>query len=107
MTACLEAKQSFVIDNTNPTVEDRAKYIKAAREKRFRVVGYYFSTKLQDAFERNKQRRDKVSIPETAIRITHSRLQLPSLDEGFDELYYVYINEENKFVIEGWKDARL
>jgi predicted kinase len=107
MTACLEAKQSFVVDNTNPTVEVRAKYITAAREKKFRVVGYYFNTKLQDALERNERRRDKVSIPEIAIRGTHSRLQPPSFGEGFDKLYWVHINEENKFVVEEWKDMRL
>jgi predicted kinase len=104
VNACLEAKQSFVVDNTNPTVEVRAKYITAAREKKFRVIGYYFRTKLEDALKRNAGRRDKLSIPEVAVRATHSSLQLPSFDEGFDELYYVHINEENKFVVEEWKD---
>lgn len=102
--ACLEGKQPFVIDNTNPTVEDRAKYISAASEKGFRVVGFYFSAKLQDALERNSLREGKTRISDKGIRATYSRLQLPSFDEGFNELYYVHINEENKFIVEEWKN---
>jgi predicted kinase len=33
--ACLDAKQRFVIDNTNPTVEDRKKYIIPAKSQGF------------------------------------------------------------------------
>jgi predicted kinase len=37
--ACIEAKQPFVVDNTNPTVEERARYIELASSGGFRVVG--------------------------------------------------------------------
>jgi hypothetical protein len=40
--ACIEAKQPFVVDNTNPSVEERARYIELALSGGFRVVGYYF-----------------------------------------------------------------
>ena len=36
--ACLESKQKLVVDNTNPTVEDRKKYIISAIEHHFQVV---------------------------------------------------------------------
>jgi len=39
--ALLEAKQPFVVDNTNPSVEERAAYIALARAAKFQVVGYY------------------------------------------------------------------
>ena len=32
------------------------------------------------------------------------RLQIPSKEEGFDELFYVRIDEANRFVVEEWKD---
>ena len=32
LALCLETGQRFVIDNTNPTRQDRAKYIEAAKE---------------------------------------------------------------------------
>ncbi|HXP68284.1 MAG TPA: ATP-binding protein, partial [Candidatus Dormibacteraeota bacterium] len=40
LAACLDAGQSFVVDNTNPQASDRAKYIGSARAKGFRVVAY-------------------------------------------------------------------
>ena len=33
---------------------------------------------------------------------THKRLELLELDEGFDELYYVSINDAQEFVIQKW-----
>ncbi len=35
----LPAKQDIVIDNTNPTIKDRARYIVPARRAGFRVTG--------------------------------------------------------------------
>jgi hypothetical protein len=31
-------------------------------------------------------------------------LDLPSRDEGFDELYYVRISEDGQFSVEEWRD---
>ncbi len=42
LNACLEAKQRFVVDNTNPTVADRKKYITLAKASGFKIIGYYF-----------------------------------------------------------------
>lgn len=42
LTACLSAGQRFVVDNTNPIVEERAKYIQLAKKPQFRVIGYFF-----------------------------------------------------------------
>ena len=98
--ACLEAKQPFVIDKTNPAIEDRAKYIALARGFKFSVVGYYFAADLAAAIERNNRRTGKTKIPEKGILSTYSRLQIPTFEEGFDELFYVKINEGNNFVVE-------
>lgn len=104
LRACLEAKQPFVIDNTNTTRADRAKYISAAKEAGFSVVGYYFQSKLQDAIERNQQRSGKALIPVKGIMATHRKLELPSLDEGFDQLFYVAINDDDEFVVQEFHD---
>lgn len=102
--ACFEAKQPFVIDKTNATVEERAKHIAAAQEHKFSVTGYYFASNLADVMLRNERREGKARIPEKGIRGTYSRLQIPSLTEGFDELFYVKIDEAKGFVTEKWQN---
>ena len=97
--ACLEAKQPFVIDKTNPTIEGRAKYIALAKEYRFSVIGYYFASNLTGAIRRNNQREGKAKVPGKAIMATYKRMQIPSLAEGFDELFYVRIDETKGFIV--------
>jgi predicted kinase len=102
--ACLEAKQKFVLDNTNLTREEREKYIVKAKSFGFKIVGYYFQTNLERAVERNNRREGKAKIPEKGLLGAFKRLQIPSFADGFDELYYVWLTDENQFVIENWKD---
>jgi predicted kinase len=105
LEACIAAKQPFVVDNTNATVAERAKYIELARAARFRVVGYYFQSKLSDALERNRQRAVPKAIPEKGVAATLSRLQIPSLAEGFDELHYVTLSGPGEFSVQEWRDG--
>ena len=100
LEACLEAKQKFVVDNTNLTRAEREKYIFRAKEFRFKVVGYYFQSNIEKAIERNNQREGKAKIPDKGVRSASKRLQIPSFDEGFNELFCVWINEENRFEVE-------
>jgi predicted kinase len=104
LAACLEAKQPFVVDNTNLTREGRANYINQAKAAGFSVIGYYFKSALQAALERNRQRSGKALIPEKGIIGAHRRLELPSSDEGFDRLFYVEIAEDGQFVVKEWSD---
>ena len=106
VAACLQAKQRFVIDNTNALPGDRARYIGPARSAGFRVVAYFFQTSLQDAIRRNNQRAGKQKIPIPALAGTFRKLQAPTLEEGFDALYTVTISPENAFVVrEGNTDS--
>ncbi|VEP11858.1 conserved hypothetical protein [Hyella patelloides LEGE 07179] len=98
--ACLEAKQSLVIDNTNPTIEDRKRYIIPAQEKGFKIIGYYFKSNLKECKIRNRKRKN--SIPLVGLLATYKKLQIPSYTEGFEQLYYVSIGENNSFIIEEW-----
>ena len=90
---CLETGQKFVVDNTNPTIANRAIYIEAAKNYRFKVIGYYFTTDIQKAIERNSKRQAKEAVSIIGIRATYKKLQAPTLQEGFDELYQVVLNE--------------
>jgi len=98
---CILTFHPFVIDNTNPSQKERAKYIAIAKANKFKVIGYFFQSRMADALMRNNQRSGKEKIPEIGIRGTFKHLSLPSFDEGFDELYYV-IAENNTFIIKEW-----
>ncbi len=104
LEACLTGKQSFVIDNTNPTIFDRQRYIPLAKAAGFEIVGYYFASKIADVLERNQQRSGKQRIPAAGVRAAYRKLQLPSSGEGFDRLYYVKIDPQGSFVVEDWHD---
>ena len=101
--ACLKAKQKLVVDKTNLTISERRKHISNAKSYGFRVIGYYFRTNLKAALERNRLRDGVARVPDAAILGSNKRLELPSYDEGFDELFYV--NAENgAFGVEAWRD---
>ena len=104
LDACVEGKQPFVIDNTNPTPADRAYYIAPAKEAGFEVVGYYFRSSAQESLHRNALRPALGQVPERGVRGTAARLQLPRKAEGFDVLYYVRHDDSGGFVVEEWRD---
>ncbi|MHB8877749.1 MAG: AAA family ATPase [Myxococcaceae bacterium] len=98
--ACLAARQPLVVDNTNVTAAERARYLGKARAAGFRVLGYYFESGLEDALRRNQQRQGKGRIPVAGVIATHRRLQPPALSEGFDELFLVTLDEAGEFRVE-------
>jgi predicted kinase len=100
---CLENGDSFVVDNTNMTVFDRERYIPLAKENGYEIHGYYFKSYIDECLLRNRKREGLARIPEDGIRMTLARLERPSYDEGFDELYHVSI-EDNDFNVEEWKE---
>jgi Predicted kinase len=95
--------KSMVIDNTNPTVANREGYIRKAKENGYHVAGYFFQSRVSDCVERNEKREGKAKVPRTAIAATSNKLELPSYAEGFDELYFVHM-ENGKMLVEGWKE---
>ena len=52
---------------------------------------------------RNAKRVGKERIPDAGLRGCYAKLELPHYEEGFDKLYHVSLND-NKFIIEDWKD---
>lgn len=104
LQACIETSQPFVVENTNPTRAERQVYIEAVKQAGFRVIGYYFQSRVEDCKRRNEQRPLDQQIPLRGLLGTAGRLQIPRRNEGFDDLFYVRIDEGNRFVIEEWKD---
>jgi predicted kinase len=100
MRQALSAGRSVVIDNTNTTLGDRAPVIAIARELGARVIGYYFATTTREAVGRNRGREGKARVPDVAIFTRAKRLAVPSVDEGFDELYLVAIDPDGDFTVQ-------
>lgn len=97
--AGLASKTKMVIDNTNPTAEDRARYIQRALDAGFEVVAYYFDTDLESTLQRNAQRIGKANIPEVGVRATYRKLQVPDYSEGFNDIYWIKIIGHGEFSI--------
>lgn len=106
LRACLETRQPFVVDNTNPTAEERARYVRPANAARFRVVGYFFEATPREAIGRNKGRAPRDRIPVVGILGTYKRVEVPRKEEGFDELYRVRAEGERGFAVEAATGAR-
>jgi predicted kinase len=105
LTACIKAKQKFVIDNTNITREQRVKYIEPARAGQFTIIGYYFDTNVAESTARNNQRSGKACVPTVAIGSSYRKLEKPSLMEGFDRIYQVKIDQHNNFIVEDYHEV--
>lgn len=95
LMACLAAKQPCVIDNTNPTIEDRARYIEPAQAAKFEIIGYFFEIDFASAIQRNTARSQAEQVPIKAIGATFKKLQLPTRSEGFDQLFRVIMRENH------------
>lgn len=91
LAACIKAKQPFVVDATNPTASDRARYLRPAAEAGFYLVAIEFVVPFADALHRNAQRQGKSRIPDNAIRATRNRFETPSFSEGFDGIWQAQV----------------
>ena len=84
---CLQERQRFVVDATNPTPTDRRRYVEPARDAGFRVVGYLVEVSDAEALTRNAARPGPRRVPAAALVGTGRRLLRPTPEEGFDELW--------------------
>jgi predicted kinase len=91
LAASFRARQKFVVDNTNPSREDRKKYIQLSKVFEYKIIGYFMEPDLENCLLRNQERQGKEQVPVVAIKGTLKKLQEPGFDEGFDELYQVKI----------------
>lgn len=87
----LAAGRSVAVDNTNPTIEDRARLIALGREYGAEIVGYFFLSDREASRARNAAREGRARVPPVAIYATAKRLTPPTYAEGFDRLYTVRI----------------
>ena len=80
---CLETRQPFVVDNTNPTPADRARYVEPARAAGFKAIAYLVDVDPAVAIARRAGVVGPASVAATARRFVR-----PAPEEGFDELWH-------------------
>ncbi len=97
--ACLDMQQRFVVDNTNPTADDRKRYFNLADGSGFKVVGFFFEATINELLQRNAQREGKEVIPEIGVRGTLKKIERPILAEGFDEIFRVNVLQDRTFSV--------
>lgn len=102
LEACLATQVSFVVDNTNATRIVRSRIVDLARSAGFRVIGYYFRSKLTEALQRNHLRDRHARMPVKGVLGISGQLERPSPAEGFDELWYVRMDGQGGFVVDQW-----
>ena len=101
----LRAGRSVVVDNTNPTVADRARLIALGHAHGARISGYYFAPSVSGSLQRNREREGSARVPDVAIYATSKKLTPPSYAEGFDTLYEVRIADNGAFEVHEWTDS--
>lgn len=95
----LQQNQSIVVDNTNPTVEERARIIELGRLYGARIVGYFFQASIRECIARNERREGKKRVPKVAIFTAAKKLKAPIYEEGFDQLYIVQAGENHSYKV--------
>ena len=103
LEVCMNTHSKLVVDNTNPTQKERKKYIELAKANKYEVVGYYFRSVVEESLQRNALRTGKERIPDVGIRGCYGKLEMPSLQEGFDRLYFVKMQNDS-FSVEEWRN---
>jgi predicted kinase len=98
--ACIAARQPFVVDNTNPTVEARRRYVEPAKAAGFEVVGFAFPSTPREALAVNALRPVHQQLTTKAVLETLERIEPPTVDEGFDALYTVRMDGGGGFAVE-------
>ena len=100
LTEALEAGHSVVVDNTNPTVADRARLIAIAQRHNARIIGYWFESEVRACRDRNLQRKGKARVPDVGLYATAKKLVQPTYAEEFHELYQVRIIGNGMFEVQ-------
>ena len=59
-----------------------------------------FEADLNSTLERNNQRKGKANIAEVGVRATYKKLEQPSFDEGFNEMYKLKIVGNGEFSVQ-------
>jgi predicted kinase len=86
------------VDATNLTPQERAHWIKLAKDYQYEVHAVFFDVPLEVCIERH-ERRDRV-VPEDVMRRMASKLKAPTFEEGFAKITVVRVKKKDDAVSE-------
>lgn len=93
LKARLVAKRPMnYVDATNLTPQERAHWIKLAKDYQYEVHAVYFDVPLEVCIERH-QRRDRV-VPEDVMRRMAAKLKAPAFEEGIAKITVVRVKKK-------------
>jgi len=93
LETALEGGSEVCVDNTHPTIEERAEVIRRAQAHGQQVVAFFFESKVDLCRDRNQKRDDSSQVPLVAIYSTIKKLVPPTLNEGFVQVFSVRLLE--------------
>ena len=85
----LAAGRSVVVDNTNPTVEDRAPLVALARAAAVPVRAVWVDVPFETSVRRNLARDGRARVPSVGLLATAQRFVPPTTAEGFESVLVV------------------
>lgn len=85
-------------DATHLNQKSRRKLINAINKNYvLSISAIFMNTSLNECIQRNKIRVGREYVPINTIRSMYSNLQVPSLDEGFDNIYTIETQDGGKY----------
>ena len=100
LAACIETRQPFAVDNTNPTAIERRVYLEPALAAGFRATAYFFDVRPREAIDRNERRGRRERIPIPGLLGTYKRLEPPRHAEGFTRVVRVRAAREGGWILD-------
>src|SRR3954467_988077 len=97
--AALRTGRSVVVDNTNPRPADRAPLLDLARGLGATTIGILVAAPVADCLRRNAAREGKARVPAVAIYVAAKKLEAPTREEGFDEVYEARLEEDGSWSV--------
>lgn len=84
INACIVAKQPFVVDNTNVTIQERKYYIDLLENSKFKIMCHVFVLDLEACLATNRKRVKP--ILDVGILSKYKEFQFPTIEEGFTKI---------------------
>jgi bifunctional polynucleotide phosphatase/kinase len=94
----LNQSKSIIIDRTNPSKEDRKIWIDLGKKYNYKIKIIELMTSRELSKHNNYYRnltQNKNIVPEISYRIYCSKYEIPSIDEGCDEIIQTHCNCPN------------